>query len=248
MCGLDRADVLGILLSAAADRTNIKFKLAHYRLKRSVDMTKFVMPHCDLDESLMRQRVDQSTPRVARLQAIRDRWFSESLRARFPALTDDPSTHQLPTTCHEFVTGTRVNSAFSSLHENPEMTGMSHDEALAHDRSTNFQRFGAEDPASLLQELSRQLDRAPGGQVDPESLKKGYTLLDELRSSSLELVDQFRSDPTAGVAADDPMKRMMRESYLADADALAQAQGIIHELAGELGISLPLNRGFQRGD
>ncbi len=131
--------------------------------------------------------------------------------------------------------------------EYPDVAGMSHDEALAHDRSAILQRFGTEDPVSLLQELSHQLDRAPGGQVDPASLKNGYTLLDELRSSSLELVDQFRSVPTAGATADDPMKRLMRESYLADADALAQALGMVHELAGELGISLPLGPGVQRG-
>ncbi len=140
-----------------------------------------------------------------------------------------------------------MTSAFSGLRENPDLAGMSHDEAVAHDRSANFQRFGTEDPVSLLQELSHQLNRAPGGPVDPDSLKNGYALLDELRCSSLELVDQFRSEPTAGATADDPMKRLMRESYLADADALAQALGMVRELAGELGISLPLGRGVQRG-
>jgi hypothetical protein len=141
-----------------------------------------------------------------------------------------------------------VTSAFSNLQANPDLAGMSADEALADDRSTNYQRFGTEDPAALLQELSRQFDRAPGGQVDPESLRKAYTLLDELRSSSVELIDQFRAVPDSESTADEPMKRLMRESHLADAEALAQVQGMVHELAGELGISLPLKRGIQRGE
>ena len=208
-------------------------------------MNEAILPLSKIVSSLRRQPMDQSAPRAARLQAIRDRWFSELLKARFPRLIDDPSSHQPPTTCHDLVTGSRITSAFSDLRENPDVAGMSHDEALAHDRSANFQRFGTEDPVSLLQELSHQFDHAPGGRVDPDSLKNGYTLLDELRSSSFELVDQFRSALTLGVTADDSMKRLMRESYLADADALAQAQGLVHELAGELGISLPLSRGVK---
>ena len=111
--------------------------------------------------------MDQSVLAAARLQAIRDRWFSELLKARFPRLTDNPSSHQPPATCHELISGTRVTSAFSSLHENPDLAGMSHDEALAHDRRREPPCFGTEDPANLLQELSRHFDRAAGGQVDP---------------------------------------------------------------------------------
>ncbi len=190
--------------------------------------------------------MDQSTPRTARLQAIRDKWVSDPLKAQFPVLADDPSTHQPPTNCRDLVLGSRVSSAFSMLQKNPDVAGMSLDEAIAHDRSVNLQRFSIEDPASLLRDLSHQFDLAPNGQVQPERLKKGYVLLDELRASSLELVDQFRDQSTA--KADDPMKRLMRESYLADAEALGQAQGMVHALAGELGISLPMNRsGWRRG-
>ncbi len=190
--------------------------------------------------------MDQSTPRDSRLQVIRDRWFSEPLKAKFPALTDDPSTHQRPTTCHELITGSRVTSAFSSLHKDPDVAGMTYDDALAHDRDANLQRFRVEDSAALLESLSRQFDRAPGGQLDAQTLKRGYVLLNELRTSSLELVDQFRTDLASDATADTPMKRLMRESYLADAEALGQAQGMVHELAGELGISLPVNRGTWR--
>jgi len=212
-----------------------------------IDIYVLMLPHNSLVDSPRMQPMDQSTPRAARLQAIRDRWFLEPIKAQFPPLTDDPRTHHSPLTCHELLSGTRVTSAFSNLHEAPDVAGMSYSEALAHDRSTNFQRFGVEDPAALLQELSRQFDRVPGGQVEPETLKKGYVLLHELRSSSLELVNQFRSESPAAATADDPMKRLMRESYLADAQALGQVQSMVHELAGELGISLPLNRGTQRG-
>ena len=192
--------------------------------------------------------MDQSTPRTARLQAIRDKWFSEPLNAQFPALTDDTTTLQPPANCQELVASTRVTSAFSSLHHDPDMAGMSRDEALAHDRGANLQRFRVEDPAALLAELTRQFDRAPSGQVEPEVLKASYVLLDEMRTSSLELVNQFGGDAPAGGKADDAMKRLMRESYLADADAIGQAQRTVHELAGELGISLPMNRdSWRRG-
>jgi hypothetical protein len=181
-----------------------------------------------------------------RLQAIRDRWFSEPLKAHFPPLIDDPFSHALPANCHELISGTRLSSAFSSLHESPAVTGKNCTDALAHDRDMNYRRFRVEYPAALMLELSHQFDCAPGGQVDLETLKKGYVLLDDLRCSSLELVDEFRIDPPAEAMANDRMKRLMRESYLADAAALGQAQGMVHELAGELGISLPLSRGTQR--
>jgi hypothetical protein len=48
---------------------------------------------------------------------------------------------------------------------------------------------------------------------------------------SFELVNQFRSESPAAATADDPMKRLMRESYLADAQALGQVQSMVHELS-----------------
>ena len=89
-------------------------------------------------------------------------------------------------------------------------------------------------------ELSRQFERAPGGQVDPDTLKKGYVLLDDLRATSLELAEHY------GTPTDDPVRGVMRASHLADAGAIGQAQGMVRELAGELGISLPVNRGATR--
>jgi len=59
-------------------------------------------------------------------------------------------------------------------------------------------------------------------------------VLDAVRASSLELATQ----PV--------MPAPVRAAYLADAKALKQAQGLVAELASELGISLPLSRGVNR--
>ena len=76
--------------------------------------------------------------------------------------------------------------------------------------------------------------------VRADTLKKGFVLLDKVRTSSLVLAAQS-TDQTEET-------RVLKASYLADAQALDQAQGLIAELTRELGISLPLNRkGRQRG-
>ena len=178
-------------------------------------------------------------PRAARLQAIKNRWFSDPLSTDLPPLSDETIQVQ-PKNCDEFVRSTRLAAAFSALHEAPEAVGMTPEQALVHDRQVNAQRFGVEDPRSLLEELSRQFDSAPTGRVNPEILKKGYVLLDKVRASSLHLAAQCTDQSEA--------TGFLHASYLADAQALSQAQGLIVQLTSELGISLPLRRGGrQRG-
>jgi hypothetical protein len=186
-------------------------------------------------------------PRTARLQEIRDRWFSEPLTAQFPPLGGE--TAQPPSTCDEFVRSDRLAAAFSSLHEAPEAAGMTAEQALAHDRQLNTERFGVDDPRMLLQELGRQFDRALTGQVDPDVLKKAFVVLDTLRADSLELA-AAASPPAAAEAGQtngaNAAPSILQASYSADAVALGQAQSRVAELATELGISLPLSQGVQR--
>lgn len=175
--------------------------------------------------------MDNTAPRMARLQAIRDRWFTEPLATTFPSLGAEALLPD-PTTCDELVRSARLSSAFSSLHDAPDAAGMTADAALAHDRATNAQRFGVEDPKTVMQELSRQFDRAPSGQVDPEVLKKSFVVLDVIREGSSELAEQAPAPVQA--------------AHRADAEAVAQAQQHVAALASELGISLPVNRGVRR--
>src|SRR5436309_12035764 len=96
-----------------------------------------------------------SAPRSARLQAIRDRWFTEPLKVQFPPLGGDAG-HLPPASCDAYVQSPRLAAAFSTLHDAHAAAGMTHDQALAHDRELNTRRFGVEDPRALMQELSRQ--------------------------------------------------------------------------------------------
>ncbi|HEY7427687.1 MAG TPA: hypothetical protein VH682_25885 [Gemmataceae bacterium] len=177
-----------------------------------------------------------TAPRKARLQAIRDRWFSEPLKAKLMPLTDSDRT--LPATCDEFVRSSRLLAAFSTLHHAPDAAGMSREDALEHDRELNSERYGIENPPALLQDLSRQFDRAPTGQIDPDVLKKAFVLLETLRHNSAELAVQ-----TVGK---DEASQAVHAAHQADADALTQASGMVQELAGEVGIALPLNRSSRR--
>jgi hypothetical protein len=99
-----------------------------------------------------------------------------------------------------------------------------------------------------MQELSRQFDRALAGQVDPETIKKGFVVLDTIRAASAMLA----ALPPAGQAPGDqgsavkPEEALVRAAHLADAEAAAQAQGLVGELAAELGISLPVSQGVKR--
>ena len=69
--------------------------------------------------------------------------------------------------------------------------------------------------------------------VDPEPIKKGFVVLNAVRQDSVELAAE-ETDSAA------------KASHLADAKALKQAQGLVTELAAELGISLPVGQGAGR--
>jgi hypothetical protein len=203
---------------------------------------------CPAGNKLWGQIMDSTAPRTARLQAIRDRWFTEPLKTQFPPLADE-ALGPPPATCNELVQHVRLTSAFSSLAESHDTAGVSRDEAVAHDRAVNFQHFGVEEPKAVMQELSRQFDRGPAGQVDPETIKKGFVVLDTIRADSAELA---APTPPAGQASGDqgsavkPEAALVRTAHLADAEAAAQAQGLVAELAAELGISLPVSQGVKR--
>lgn len=171
--------------------------------------------------------MDQSTPRAARLQALRDRWFQEPLRTSIPALADETP----PATCNQYVQSFRMASAFSSLHDAPDVPGMTPEEAAARDRQVNAQQFGVEDPRTLMRQLSHEIDLAPGGQVEPDVLKNSAIVIDAVRKTNEELA-----------AVESPLQA----AHQADADAITQAQGIVTALASELGISLPLTIGRRR--
>lgn len=178
----------------------------------------------------MGRTMDSTAPRTARLQAIRDRWFGEPLGIDFPPLTESDIA---PTTADQFVRSNRMSAAFSSLHEAPETAGMTREQALAHDRQLNSERFGVESPKDVMAQLSLQFDRAPSGQVDPEPIKKGFVVLNTVRADSVELAAE--ESLTAAQA-----------SHLADAQAITRAQSMVSELAAELGISLPVGQGAGR--
>lgn len=178
-----------------------------------------------------------TAPKAARLQAIRDNWFLERLQVPVPKLTADIAT---PATCDEFVRSPHLQAGFSSLHLAPESAGLSAEEALAQDEELNTDRFGVPDPARSLHELSDQFRRMPDGQVEPDVLKKGAVVLDALKDTSLELA--------SAAVGDDAAAKVVQAAHHADAAACAQAQGLLRELARELGVSLPLNRGKRRGE
>ena len=167
------------------------------------------------------------SPRAARLQALRDRWFTEALGIQFPDIG-----LPAPTTCDELVRGERIASAFSVLADAPEAAGMTQDAALAADRDANSSRFGIEDPRALLAELSRQIDKAPSELVDPETFKNASVLLRELKADS----EALAGSPDPDVAA----------NHLAEATAIGKAATVVGDLASELGISLPVNREARR--
>ena len=192
--------------------------------------------------------MDSAAPRTARLQVIRDRWFTEPLKTQFPPLADE-ALGPPPATCSELVQHVRLTSAFSSLAASHETAGLSSDEAVAHDRTINAQHFGVEDPKVVMQELSRQFDRALTGQVDPDTIKKGFVVLDTIRADSAELgatPPPVRHAPGDQGGAVKPEEALARTAHLADAEAAAQAQALVGELAAELGISLPVSQGVKR--
>ena len=100
----------------------------------------------------MGRPMDSTAPKAVRVQAIRDRWFTESLGINFPQLAegDMPAA-----TCDQFIRSNRMNAAFSLLHEAPETAGMSADQALAHDRALNLEHFGVENPKDMMVQLER---------------------------------------------------------------------------------------------
>jgi hypothetical protein len=175
--------------------------------------------------------MDNTVPRAARLQAISERWFKESLGIDFPVLTEADSA---PKTRAEFVNSDRISAAFSTLHDNPELAGMAPAAALAQDRELNAERFGVEDPRAALAELSRQFVLAPTGQVSPDAVKKSYMILEVLRNDSTAL---------AAEAGQGEESAKVRAAHMADAEAARMSQALVAELASELGISLPVNRG-----
>lgn len=184
----------------------------------------------------MGRTMDSTTPRKARLQAIRDRWFTEPLPPEFPPLPGASSPP--PTTCHELVTGTRLLPAFSTLHHDPGAAGIAMDEAVAADREQNLDHYGVEDPPALLRDLSRQFDQAPAGQISPDVIKRAAVVLDTLRHDSEEMA--------ASAVGTDEASRVLQASHQADAQAVAHAQDLVSELAREVGVSLPLRRGNRR--
>ena len=133
----------------------------------------------------MGRTMDSTTPRKERLQAIRDRWFTEPLPAEFPPLPGASSA--VPTTCQELVTGTRLLPAFSTLHHDPGAAGMDVDDAVATDREQNLDHYGVEDPPAILRDLNRQFDQAPAEQISPDVLKRAAVVLDTLRHDSEEM-------------------------------------------------------------
>jgi hypothetical protein len=173
--------------------------------------------------------MDGTTTKAARLQALRDRWMTEPLGVDFPELDGLPA----PSTCNELVRSERITSAFSSLADAPEVAGLTPDAALQADRSANTTRYGIEDPKALLADLSTQFDAAPAAPVDPEVIKKAFVLLQELRTDSTRLAASLDPDTTA--------------THLAEASAIGKAQQVVSDLAAELGISLPINRGVNPG-
>lgn len=175
-------------------------------------------------------------PKKVRLEAIRDKWFSEPLQAKFPPLTDSDSS--APTTCHDFVCSNRLMAAFSTLHLTADATGMPKQKALEHDRKLNVERYGVDDPPALLQSLSRQFDQAPSGKIDRNVLKSGLVLLDSLRGNSAALAAQLPGD--------DEIAGAVRAAHLADAQALTEAQTLVHQLAAEMGVALRANRRSRR--
>lgn len=170
--------------------------------------------------------MDTPTTRSSRLQALRDRWFTEKVSAQLNPLLDEPTFAQ-PANCNELMIHPRLTAAFSSLGDDPAVVGITQDQADERDRVDNAARFGVENPAAVLASLGGQFDLAAGGSVDdPNHFKKAYVVLDRLKSINQALA-----------SAD--------ESHANDARAIEQAQQVIRDLTSELGISLPITQGRQ---
>lgn len=106
--------------------------------------------------------------RTQRLQALKDRWLTESVGVQFPSLGVEISE---PTTPSQFVASHRI---------------------LAAEEATNLEHFGIADPKAVLASLTAQFEAAP--QVDPKVLKDAATVLEVFKADSERLVAHFAPD------------------------------------------------------
>lgn len=110
------------------------------------------------------------TNRVARLQAIKDRWFHEPLTTLFPSLGVEMAN---PATCAEFVVCPRIT--FAEDHADAE-------------------HFGVQNPKHVMSLLSKQFQTVPDGTVDPKIVKDAATVLNVFKSDSEALAACFAPD------------------------------------------------------
>jgi hypothetical protein len=98
-----------------------------------------------------------------RLQALKDRWHTESLAVHFPSLGIELAN---PTTCAEFIASPRIMAA------EPEV---------------NAEDFRVADPKAVLAALQF------GCQVDPKALKDAAHILAVFKEDSDKLAEHFAS-------------------------------------------------------
>lgn len=173
------------------------------------------------------------TPKPERLAALRARWHSEPLPAPGESIT-----------ARALVTDPRVLATFTRYRDEADALELRPDEAERCDHSAN-ERFGCAEPGAVLAALVDQFDAALAGRADPVVLKRGWFILEALRTDAETEAGQY-AQRLAGESADPELRaewELRRAEHATDAAQLSAALELVGALATELAVALPLAEG-----
>jgi hypothetical protein len=171
--------------------------------------------------------------RSDRLAALRARWHTEPLPA--------PGA---PSTAREVVTDPHVLGTFTRYRDEAESLELSAEEATRCDHNSNA-RFGCPEPGAVLAALAEQFDAALAGRTDPTILKRGWFIVEALRTDAETESGQYAQRLATTDAALDTRAEWEahRAEYAWEAARLSAALELVGALATELAVALPLAEG-----